>query len=189
MSGSFYSTNTSNASNVILRVGGTGIINWTGSVSIADGTSFVILVIGGACNLATASAELTMANSGNFIIIHSTGTLTTVSGAHQATITQQSSTAACAIFGGITNGTLANTVIGPVIPLATHVYPKGLGLAFGYAGAPVLGTLRASNIGSLSAVASSEDLVAGDLADDVIVDDVTGTLAAGGGGGTTYFVI
>lgn len=119
-----------------------GTINWTGTWTLASGYDCEIAVLGtGTLNLATASAQLTLANSGN-VLIHKIGassTLTTyVAGPHQATITQQSNTATAAVIG---NGAIsASFIVGPYLATGSQIaYTPTSG--YGYAGSLYPGSL------------------------------------------------
>ena len=88
-----------------------GILQWTGSQTLAGASVCTIGMFAGTINLATASAAIALANSGTFVIFNSGGTLNCLNGSHQATITGQTTTSYQTITGSLATGTLANTLI------------------------------------------------------------------------------
>ncbi len=76
-----------------------GIINWTGSRTLADGTECIIKQVGGTLNFATASAKLELANSGTLICLVLGGTFNTAdAGAGAASIVNQNATSYAAFL-------------------------------------------------------------------------------------------
>jgi hypothetical protein len=109
-----------------------GTLFWTGSRTHAAGKNVHFYLIGGTLNI----ASLVLANSGSVIIQYSTGTITVGSGGTLASITNQSEVAGVACI----DYDASAIVHGPTLPAEEDVED---GVAYGYAGAPLEGTLAA----------------------------------------------
>jgi len=106
-----------------------GIVNWTGAQTLASNADCQIAVFSGMLNLATASAALTLTNSGRFLIKKYGGTITTTAAGGTAAINNQSS-AAIALGGAFD---LSPIIHYPTIPAAADVRN---GTTRGYPGDP-----------------------------------------------------
>lgn len=147
-----------------------GTLQYTGSRTLAASADCEItLRTGGTINLATATAALSLANSGTFVIRVHAGTLNTAdAGAGAASVVNQTTTSYAAIVGvGAANKAI---ITGPTLPAAGDV--DSTAAQFGYAAALVTPTLV------VPAEAEVEDGVGYGAGGT----EFEGTLAAGGGG-------
>ena len=113
-----------------------GVLNWTGSSSVAANTDAVVSVTGGTLNLATASAALSLSDSGNFVLQHGAGTIVTTNGANTAALTLATSSAMATLLGMGVSPTYSNFIIGPTLPTTAQV---ASGVTYGYASALLTG--------------------------------------------------
>lgn len=120
----------------VLRIIGSGTIQWTGNHTLAAEADCYVLIQGGTLRLAVAStSHLALANSGNVVIHVVGGSIVSTATGHVATITKQTATATQAVLGG---GAIAATfLVDPTLPAAADVET---GVEYGYAGDPQTGT-------------------------------------------------
>ncbi len=174
-----------------------GTFVWTGNRTIAASEDCRIYLDGATatCNLRTASAKLTLANSGSFMLIRQNGTLNTAdAGAGAASIVNQTATS----YAAMSNVTDAQRAIitGASIPSAADTrYGVTRGWADGgtaaTAGCGVAGGNGLLEIPNSDAPTGTQDATS----DDCVVSGKkygspqrTGTAAGGGGGGSCCII-